>query len=97
LSVGAWDGNAVAIRWARGTADKMIIFVRRDDEQRIVLGDAVSGETGKELAESFVVRLQLRDVAGFAGTSRQPCCVFKPIKRRRRSRQETTLLVVSGD
>jgi hypothetical protein len=52
---------------ARRAADEMIVFVGHDDKQRVVLGDAVRGEPGKEFAERGVVLLELGDVAASPG------------------------------
>ena len=70
MGVGAGRVNAIAICRGRRTADKMVVFVCGNDEQRIVLGDAVSCKPCKELAESRVVDLELLDVGCFTRTKR---------------------------
>ena len=45
----------------------MVVLVGGNDKERIVLGDPVLGEAVEELAECFVVRLELHNVAGFSG------------------------------
>ena len=65
--VGAWCRHAVAIRRRRRPADEMVVLVGGDDEQGIVLSDAVLGEAGKKFAECLVECLQLRLVTCFTG------------------------------
>ena len=67
--VGAGDMDAVAALWRRPgeRPGKVIVFVRGNDEQRVVGGDAVSLQPSEKFRERGVIGLQLIDVAGFAG------------------------------
>ena len=60
--------DAVTMAGLGGSPErKVIVLVGGDDEQRIVLGDAVLRKPGEEVAEGLVVVLELRHIACLAG------------------------------
>ena len=68
--VGAGHIDAIAIGRTGRSADEMVVLIGYHHEQRVVLGDAVRREPGKEFAERGIVLLQLRDIPGFTGPER---------------------------
>ena len=75
LRIGAGHVDAVAIGRARRATDEVVVFVRGNDEQGVVLVDAVGGETREEFAEGDVIGLELGDVFRLAraeGMRRHP-------------------------
>jgi hypothetical protein len=63
LRIGARNGYAVTIGGTGWTAHKVVAFIRRKNEQRVVTRNPVRRQTGEEFTESIVVGFERRDVA----------------------------------
>ena len=62
LRICARGSYAVTIGGTRRTARKVIAFVRRKNEQRIVVGNPIGRQAGEELIEGIIVGFERRDV-----------------------------------
>src|ERR1700722_10450733 len=67
VRISARRDDAVAARRARRAAGEVVVFVRRHEEQRVVLGDGIRRQPVEEFLERGVVRRELGDVSGLAG------------------------------
>ena len=54
---------------ARVASGEVVVLVRREDEERVRLVDAVGGEAAEERAEGLVVVVQLLHVVGLTRTA----------------------------
>src|SRR5262249_12269632 len=61
-TVRAGGGDAIAVRWRRLGSDEMVALLYGEDKERVALVDAGRGQPSEELAEGFIVILQLLDV-----------------------------------
>jgi hypothetical protein len=60
--------DAIAVRRIRRAAHEVVVLVGGDDEQRVLLGDAIGLESIEEPRERRVMELELLDVSHFART-----------------------------
>ncbi len=76
LRVSASNGHAVAIRWTRRSTNKVVAFIRGENEQSIVASNAIVRQPCEELVEGIVVGFESGNITGLAGAESRTAWVI---------------------